>query len=165
VKQHLGRVKQSEVNVWFFLHFLVTFVFIALIKTCSYFFKYICKCSYKAQKWFASILKNGVPTFGFFKCLKLFTFFSHDTCRVSRLKTSKSLHGIKPSRAGFITFGRIIGFALLGLYSNKACRPIQKPSSPPPSCLGKERFSDSREEAETQYYFMDTLLAQNFGTV
>ncbi len=43
-------------------------------------------------------------------------------------------------RAGFITFGHIISFALLGLYSNKACRPIQKSSSPPPSCLGKERF-------------------------
>lgn len=53
------------------------------------FFKYICKCSYKAQKWFASILKHGIPTFGFFKCLKLFNFFSHDTCRVSRLKNKQ----------------------------------------------------------------------------
>jgi len=93
------------------------------------------------QKLLASILKNGIPTFGFFKCLKLLKFFFHDTCRVSGFKNKQIFTRCKALEGRLTTFGCLMGFALLGLYSNKACRPTQKSSSPPTSCLGNERFS------------------------
>ncbi len=86
VKQHSGPGEAKWSKCLVFPSLVSDICLYRTHKDLLVFFKHICKCSYKAQKLFANILKHGIPTFGFFKCLKLFKFFSHDTCRVSRLK-------------------------------------------------------------------------------
>ncbi len=99
VKQHLGQGKQSEVNVWFFLH-LSDICLYRTHKDLLVFLKYICKCCYKARKLLASILKHGIPTFGFLKCLQLFKKLSHDTCRVLGLKNKQIFTRCKALEGG-----------------------------------------------------------------
>jgi hypothetical protein len=91
-----------------------------------------------------SILKNGIPTLLVsFKCLQLFKFFSHDTCRVLGLENKQIFTQSKALEGELYHIWSCIIWLCIAW--PQVCHPTQKPSSPPPKLhLGKERFSIKR---------------------